>query len=75
MKFVKVDDSYIDLSKIVSVSFLDDDLEIRYFAPGFENYVLYSYFDNKKDYLRNKRDLIKDLIKCSIDYDCEVVEC
>ena len=74
MNFVKVDDSYIDLSKVVTVTFDDKDLNIYFYSPGFDDYRLFISFDNKKKYYENKCYLIKELIKCSIN-DCEVVEC
>lgn len=74
MNFVKIDDSFIDLSKVVTVTFNDEDLDIYFLSPGFEDYKLFISFDNKKKYYDSKRYLIKKLIECSIN-DCEVVKC
>lgn len=74
MKFVKVDDSYIDLSKVVTVTFDDKDLNIYFYSPGFNDYKLFVPFDNRNKYLENKRSLISELIKVSIN-DCEVITC
>lgn len=67
MKFVKLDKDYIDLSKVVGVSFLDDDLKICFISPGFDKYKIILRFNNKKKYLDNKRYLISELIKVSIN--------
>lgn len=75
MRFVKLDSDYIDLEKVVSVSFDDDNLEISFFCENMNDFVLYISYDHKKDYLNNKRTLIKELICVSLDSDCEVVEC
>ena len=74
MKFVKIDDSFIDLSKVVTVTFDDNDLNIYFYSPGFNDYKLFISFDNKSKYFENKRYLIKELIKCSIN-DCEGIKC
>ncbi len=75
MKFIKLDNDYIDLKKIVSVSFDDDNLEINFVCENMNDIILYISFDHKKDYLNNKRTLIKELISVSLNSDCEVVEC
>ena len=74
MKFVKIDDSFIDLSKVVTVTFDDNDLNIYFYSPVFNDYKLFISFDNKSKYFENKRYLITELIKCSIN-DCEGIKC
>lgn len=75
MKFIKLDNDYIDLKKIISVSFDDDNLEINFVCENMNDIILYISYDHKKDYLNNKRSLIKELISVSLNSDCEVVQC
>ena len=48
MKFIKIDNNYIDLMKIVGVEFIDDDLRINLFSPGFGEYNLFISFVSLK---------------------------
>lgn len=70
MNFYKINNDYIDLNKVISVSFNDKDREIHFFVLGFNDYKLTSKFDDFNLYLFEKRCLIRKLISLSV-LDCE----
>lgn len=68
MKFSKLGNDYIDLKKIITVSFDDENLEIVFICQGIDNEVFLSCSDENL-YFNIKRDLIKQMIESS-DFTC-----
>ena len=68
MKFIKLGNDYIDLKKIISGSFDDENLEIVFICQGINDEVILSY-SNEDLYFSIKRELIKQMIESS-DFIC-----
>lgn len=64
MKFIKLGNDYIDLKKIITVNFNDENLEIVFICQGIDEELTLNY-SSKNLYFNIKRYLIKQMIESS----------